>query len=94
MQSDNLVAVLRCLKEVQFFGGCLHQSGGLCNALFQLFFRHVKNDGVGGKGSGCDRFGIGFVALLFRTLSLLAQVALLDNLSVGFLHYHYNLPNK
>ena len=55
LQTDDFVAVLSSLKEVEILCRLFHQRCRISNTLAQLFFTHVAKNGIGG-----DRHRIGF----------------------------------
>ena len=50
LQSDNLVAILCSLQEIEFLGSIFHQTSSLGNALLQLGTCHALDDRIGSKG--------------------------------------------
>ena len=53
------VAILCGLKEIEIFGGFLHEAACAFDALLELFGRHVKGNRVGSDEAGCFRLDIG-----------------------------------
>ena len=67
LQSDDFVAILCGLHEVEVLGGLLHQGGGIGDALLQFLLAHAADDRVGNH-----RGAVWFdVNSLFRSVSSL-----------------------
>ena len=67
LQSDDFVAILCGLHEVEVLGCLLHQGGGIGDALLQFLPAHAADDRVGNH-RGAVRFDVNS---LFRSISSL-----------------------